>query len=93
MTVRAWRARFTVDGLSRFGKVARGRGRRATIPQEVIQEIVDLTQNSVPHGSALEYPDNGHASSGVEGYDPAGLVAARPETPFGEETTPGSRRS
>jgi hypothetical protein len=93
MTVRAWRARFTVDGLSRFGKVARGRGRRATIPQEVIQEIVDLTQNSVPHGSALEYPDNGQASSGVEGYDPAGLVAARPETPFGEETTPGSRRS
>ncbi len=29
MTVRAWRAKFTVDGLSRFGKVARvGAGRR-----------------------------------------------------------------
>jgi transposase len=49
-TVRAWRARFTVDGLSRFGKVARVGGRKATIPQEVIEEIVDLTQNSVPHG-------------------------------------------
>jgi transposase len=62
MTVRAWRARFTVDGLSRFGKVARGRGRKATIPQEVIEEIVDLTQNSVPHGQTqLEYPDNGQA--------------------------------
>jgi hypothetical protein len=33
----------------------------------------------------LEYPDNGQAGWGVEGYDPAGLVGARPETPFGEE--------
>jgi transposase len=50
VTVRAWRASFSADGLSRFGKVARGRGRKATIPQEVIEEIVDLTQNSTPDG-------------------------------------------
>jgi hypothetical protein len=80
MTVRAWRARFTVDGLSRFGKVARVGGRKATIPQEVIEEIVDLAQNSVPHGQThWKYPDNGQAGWGVEGYDPAGLVGARPE--------------
>src|SRR6476620_10092563 len=50
MTVRSWRARFEAEGLTRFAKVASGRGRKPTIPQEVIEEIVDLTQNSSPAG-------------------------------------------
>ena len=50
MTVRSWRARFEAEGLTRFAKVASGRGRKPTIPQEVIEEIVDLTQNSTPEG-------------------------------------------
>lgn len=50
VTVRSWRARFEADGLARFGKVAAGRGRKATIPQDVIDQIVDLTQNSAPDG-------------------------------------------
>lgn len=47
MTVRAWRTRFTEHGL---GKFAKGRGRKPTISDEVIEEIVDLTQNSTPDG-------------------------------------------
>ncbi len=50
VTVRAWRSRFDAEGLSRFGKVASGRGRKTTIAQEVIERIVDLTQNSTPDG-------------------------------------------
>lgn len=50
VTVRAWRSRFVTDGLAKFGKVASGRGRKATIPQQVIDQIVDLTQNSRPDG-------------------------------------------
>jgi transposase len=50
MTVRAWRARFTEQGLTKFAKVAAGRGRKPTIAQEVIDQIVDLTQNSTPEG-------------------------------------------
>jgi len=50
MTVRSWRSRFEAEGLARFGKVARGRGRKATIPQEVIDRIVELTQSSTPVG-------------------------------------------
>ncbi len=38
------------QGLAKFGKVARGRGRKATIPQAVIDRIVELTQNSTPVG-------------------------------------------
>ena len=50
MTVRSWRTRFEAQGLTKFARVAPGRGRKATIPQEVIDRILDLTQNSTPEG-------------------------------------------
>jgi transposase len=49
-TVRAWRARFAEDGLAKLGKVRPGRGRRSTIPQDKIDEIVHLTQHHKPAG-------------------------------------------
>ena len=48
MTVRAWRAEFAVRGLADMGKVAAGRGRRASIPQTVIDQIVELTLQARP---------------------------------------------
>jgi len=50
MTVRSWRTRFEAEGLTKFAKVAAGRGRKPTIPQEVIEKILDLTRNSTPSG-------------------------------------------
>ncbi len=50
MTVRSWRTRFAEQGLTKFAKVAAGRGRKPTIAQKVIDQIVDLTQNSTPEG-------------------------------------------
>jgi transposase len=49
-TVRAWRARFAEDGLAKLGKVRAGRGRKSTIPQAKIDQIVELTRNSKPAG-------------------------------------------
>ena len=49
-TVRAWRARFTEDGLAKLGKVRPGRGRKSTIAQDKIDEIVELTRNCKPAG-------------------------------------------
>jgi transposase len=49
-TVSAWRERFPIDGLAKLGRVRKGRGRKPTIPQQVIDQIVDLTQNSKPDG-------------------------------------------
>src|SRR3982075_118168 len=49
-TVLAWRAQFARDGLTRFGQVAEGRGRKASIPEEKIAEIVDLTLHHKPDG-------------------------------------------
>jgi len=49
-TVVAWRDRCSAEGLAKLGWVRKGRGRKPTIPQEVIDQIVDLTQNSRPEG-------------------------------------------
>jgi len=49
-TVRAWRERFAEEGLAKFSQVKTGRGRRPTIPQAKIDEIVDLTLHSKPEG-------------------------------------------
>jgi transposase len=50
VTVRAWRAAFETDGLSGWGKVAPGRGRKPSIPEETIARIVELTNTCRPHG-------------------------------------------
>jgi transposase len=49
-TVRVWRARFAAEGLAKLGRVRAGRGRKPSIPQEKIDEIVELTGNSTPAG-------------------------------------------
>ena len=42
--------RFAEEGLAKLGKVRAGRGRKSTIPQEKIDEIVYLTRYSTPEG-------------------------------------------
>lgn len=49
-TVRSWRSRFELEGLAKLGKVRAGRGRKSTIPQDKIDEIVDLTRHGTPAG-------------------------------------------
>ena len=49
-SVSGWRARFAEDGLVKFAQVREGRGRKKTIPQDKIDEIVDLTLNYRPEG-------------------------------------------
>jgi transposase len=46
----AWRERFAAEGLAKFAQVRKGRGRRPEIPQERIDEIVRLTQETKPEG-------------------------------------------
>jgi transposase len=49
-TVLAWRKQFEADGLTKFGRVAKGRGRKASIPDEKVAEIVELTLHHKPDG-------------------------------------------
>ena len=48
--VHGWRARFAEDGLVKFAQVREGRGRKKTIPQDKIDEIVDLDTELPPAG-------------------------------------------
>src|SRR5664279_2005830 len=49
-TVVGWRKRFAADGLWEFGRVAKGRGRKPSIPASKVEEIVRLTQEGRPDG-------------------------------------------
>jgi transposase/transposase-like protein len=51
VTVRAWRQRFSADGLAGLEKIREGRGRKPSIPEEVIAEIVRLTTTTTPDGA------------------------------------------
>lgn len=51
VTVRAWRAAFARDGLTGWGKVAKGRGPKASITAEQVAEIVSLTTTTRPAGA------------------------------------------
>jgi transposase len=50
VTVRAWRTEFAANGLTDWGKVRAGRGRKATITDEQVAEIVRLTTQHKPKG-------------------------------------------
>lgn len=50
VTVRAWRKAFETDGLTAWGKVAPGRGRKPTITAEQVAEVVELTTTTTPTG-------------------------------------------
>jgi len=49
-TVLAWRGQFEKDGLIGFGEVAAGRGRKPSISDEKVAEIVELTLHATPEG-------------------------------------------
>jgi transposase len=50
VTVRSWRGRFADEGLSKFGQVREGRGRKPGISAAKVKEIVRLTQHEKPSG-------------------------------------------
>jgi transposase len=50
MTVKAWRERFSQDGLKDFSAVRPGRGRRPSIPGSKVEEVVRLTLHETPAG-------------------------------------------
>lgn len=50
MTVRSWRKRFSEDGPAKLGQVRRGRGRKSTISDDQVAEIVRLITEEIPPG-------------------------------------------
>ena len=50
VTVRSWRQAFEVDGLTGWGTVAKGRGRKSSISDAKVAEIVEMTTKTKPAG-------------------------------------------
>ncbi|MDN5725024.1 MAG: IS630 family transposase [Propionibacteriales bacterium] len=50
VTVRAWRKAFAKDGLTNWGKIKPGRGRKPMVSDAKVAEIVELTTKTTPPG-------------------------------------------
>jgi transposase len=48
VTLRAWRTRFGEEGLAGLEKIREGRGRKPSISEETVAEIVRLTTTTTP---------------------------------------------
>lgn len=85
VSVRERRTRFEAEKLTQCGKVHAGRGRKATINDAKIAEIVDLTRHHVPESHTLRMPHHGRARRGQPRHGPRiwdarGLKPHRVET-------------
>lgn len=69
--------RLEEDGLIGFGEVAAGRGRKPSISDEKVAEIVDLTLHSTPEGQTHWSCRSMAQRAGELGIGVADLVGAR----------------
>ena len=54
-TVRRWRARFPEQGPAGVGVIAKGRGRKSSLPAGTVAEVVRLTMNEVPADGSTQW--------------------------------------
>src|SRR3954469_11638468 len=54
-TVRRWRARFLQTGPQGVGVIAKGRGRKPSLPVGTVAEVVRLTLHEAPGGGATHW--------------------------------------
>lgn len=47
-SVRMWRRRFEQEGIDSVGRIAPGRGRKPSLPEGTVAEVVRLTNNELP---------------------------------------------
>lgn len=53
--VRRWRARFEAEGIAGVGQIAPGRGRKPSLPEGTVPEIVRITQKERPADGATHW--------------------------------------
>ncbi len=54
-TVRRWRARFALTGVDGVGVIAKGRGRKASLPEGTVAEIVRVTCHQTPPDTSTHW--------------------------------------
>jgi transposase-like protein len=86
MTVKAWRDRFSEDGLKDFSSVRPGRGRKPSIPAAKVEEIVRLTLHETPVGETHWSCRSMAARAGVSPATVQRIWSARGLAPHRVET-------
>jgi transposase len=54
-TVRMWRQRFEEEGIDGVGRVAPGRGRKLSLSEGTVAEVVALTMNELPDDGSTQW--------------------------------------
>ncbi|MQA05848.1 MAG: IS630 family transposase [Streptosporangiales bacterium] len=54
-TVRRWRKRFAQTGVDGVGVIARGRGRKSSLPPGTVEQVLRLTREETPPGGATQW--------------------------------------
>ncbi len=75
-TVRRWRNRFADKGIDGVGTVAKGRGRKAWLPADTVQRVVELTLTGQPPGGQTHWTTRSLAAQVGVGKDTVAQIWA-----------------
>jgi transposase len=54
-TVRRWRSRFAEQGIAGIGRIAKGRGRKSSLPPGTVEEVLRLTHKEKPEDGSTHW--------------------------------------
>ena len=75
-TVRRWRTRFTDKGVDGVGVIAKGRGRKPSIPPGTVEEVVRLTHQELPADGSTQWSTRSMAARVGIGKDAVARIWA-----------------
>jgi len=80
-TVRRWRTRFKEQGTAGIGVIAKGRGRKPSLPPGTVAKVLRLTLHELPRGrlDPVEYPVDGGPGRDRQGRRGADLDRPQPQ--------------
>jgi DNA-binding LacI/PurR family transcriptional regulator/transposase len=75
-TVRRWRKRFAENGTASVGRVAKGRGRKSSLPPGTVDEILRLTRTELPPDGSMRWSTRSMAARVGVGKDTVAQIWA-----------------
>ena len=54
-SIRAWRARCTIEGIAWLGKIRKGRGRKSWLPEGTVAEVLRVTREETPPDTSTHW--------------------------------------
>ncbi len=75
-TVRRWRARFEEKGVDGVGVIAKGRGRKSSLPPGIVEDVVRLTHKELPADGSTHWSTRSMAARVGIGKDSVAQIWA-----------------